>query len=164
MTARPEPKKRKVEVALKVIAGTDTPLVAMLDGWAAVATADQGVKECRGRLDRVRATGAPKHEVNYGVFVDGQFVGGIHTSGEHLNVMWIHWDHTQKGVGSRAVFAVLSTQIKKYKTAIVNQPNKKMCKALVKIMSPRRGSGVICKDGIDRMTLVPGDLRRPSPP
>jgi len=96
--------------------------------------------------------------VNYGVFVDSQFVGGVHTSGEHFNVMWLHWNHANKGIGPSVASAILRRQLTQYGKAIVNTPNVRMCKALLKIMTPERRSRARCRDGIQTLTFGPGDL------
>lgn len=148
-------------VTIRLITSTDIAIVATLDAWASRAAADQGLTECRNLRDCVKATGAPSHVLNYGIFVEDRFIGGIHTSGEHFNVMWIHWDERGKGIGPQAAYAVLSAQLTRYPAAIVNQPNRNMCKALVKIMTPQRAHRVSCRDGISEMRFISGDLRRP---
>jgi len=160
------PPSSATRVELQRLTAADTELIAQFEGWAANATTEQGAERCKSILAHLKLPTPPDYEVNYGVFVNQQLVGGVHTSGEYFNVMWIHWDTTRKRVGPEAAYAVLSAQIQLYSKAVVNQPNKKMCKALLRIMSPQRKQGVTCHDDIGSMTFVLGDLQpiqEPSP-
>ena len=144
------------DLLTRPLTDADEHAVAQLARWAAQPNAD---KECTSLAARCSSRGAPSHEINYGIFVDGVFIGGIGTSGEYFNVMWIHPDHRGQGLAARAAFVVIARQLKEYRRAIVNSPNETMCRALRKIMTPARASRVRCGGSISTLTFNPGDLR-----
>lgn len=154
--------RRIASLELQRVTSPAPELAARFGRWSRDAEVDpkrRGLELCKVIAERVNARG-PDHEVNYVIVVDGRVVGGIHTSGEYFNVIWIHWEATGRGLGARVTRRVLASQLDHWGCAYVNKPNAKMCKALRQILVPERASELIADVSI---RLEPGDLRPPAP-
>ena len=152
-----------MKVNVTLVRKTGPRLADQLERWYPSVPADHGPAECKSLAGCFLAPTA--HATNYAISVDDNFVGGVATSGEYLNVVWIHWNHARGGVGRRAAYAVVVDMLKKYDRVIVNAPNKKMCGMLRKIMAPSRAQSVTCRDGMKSITIGCGELapmRRPT--
>ena len=133
-------------------------LNAMFDRWTRDAATDpiaRGAERCQSIAKRLSAV-PPQHEVNYVILANGRVVGGIHTSGEHFNVIWIHWSATRQRLGPRVTRIVLAKQLAEYGVAYVNMPNEKMCTALRRILVSSRSSEIATNV---TLRVSPGDLR-----
>jgi hypothetical protein len=146
-------------VSIRLVTADDVGLIAQLETWAEEASVshERAPMEFAHLLDAMKMKAVP-NAVNYGIYAP-HLVGGIGTSGEYFNVMWLHWDHTQRGIGARAAHQVLALQLKSWGRAIVNQPNAKMCKALRKIMIPARAARIDCAKATSAIHIAPGELK-----
>lgn len=142
------------EVVTTPLTVSDKDALAQLERWAGLPGVEP---ECLSLATRCARHG-PAYEVNYGVYIDGRLVGGIATSGEYFNVMWLHADYRGRGVGHRAARSVIARQLAQYECAIVNEPNERMCRTLVSIMTKERAREARIGNSVPRLTFKPGDL------